>query len=97
MQTLSALDRLPSGSLECGIELLNKMRWHIRVTPSSSGTWVVLTGHSVLLRTDSRETVDAFLYGMALSHASLPPKLQDDYRAFMLASEGYDANNPPGD
>ena len=34
--------------------------------------WYVRAGESILLRTDTKETMDAFLYGMAVAYSIIP-------------------------
>jgi hypothetical protein len=97
MQELSWIDHLPSGALEGGIALLNKLRWHIRYEKAKTGPgWVVMTGHSVIFK-GSKASVDAFLYGMALSCAHMPKKMVEELRNYMLRQEGFDPENPPED
>ena len=38
-------------------------------------------GEDVLLRTDSRETAEAFLYGLGLAYSVLPPHLFEQLEA----------------
>ena len=62
------------GTLDRGIELINSLYWHLSVVQKDS-IWLVRSGDQVVLRTDSRETVDAFIYGMALAYSILPHEL----------------------
>lgn len=62
------------GSIEQGVQLVNQLEWNISVEEISY-VWYVKSGDQVLLRSDSKETVDAFLYGLALAYAVLPEDL----------------------
>jgi len=94
MQELRWLDHLPEGSLDGGIRLLNRLRWFIRFGQSQDGNWVVAAGHCVIFKSDSREAVDAFLYGMSLSYAVMKQELQDQFRGYMLEMSGLDPSDP---
>ncbi len=68
------------GSLEDGIELINRFHWFLSVVESKEGNieghhWFVLGGDQVLFSADTREAADAFLYGMALAYAVIPDYL----------------------
>jgi hypothetical protein len=75
------MSALPSSSLEGGIDLLNRFQWNMAVEQHGS-EWRVYGGHKILIRSDSRETVDAFIYGMALVHALLPENFATKLEAF---------------
>ena len=64
---------LPShiGSEKEITEIINKFHWNISCEKSGN-LWIVKGGEKVLLRTDSHESLDAFLYGMALAYSVLP-------------------------
>ena len=94
MQELRWMDHLPEESLEGGIKLLNRLRWFIRIGQSHDGNWVVAAGHCVIFKADSREAVDAFLYGMSLSYAVMKQELLDQVRTYMLESSGLDPSSP---
>jgi hypothetical protein len=64
------LDRLPGGTLDGAVELANRLYWAISVD-EHQGRWVVRGGEVVLLRTDSRQTVEAFLYGLGLAYGAI--------------------------
>lgn len=66
------------GSLEDGVELINKFHWFLTIVEGKSGKqWFVKSGESVIFSADSREAVDAFLYGMALAYSGIPDPLFD--------------------
>ena len=69
MQKLPWLHHI--GSLEDGIELVNKLFWNIALVKRDQ-QWYVYGGEKVIFCADSREAVDAFLYGLALAYAVLP-------------------------
>jgi hypothetical protein len=81
MQTLNLLDT-HVGSIDDGIQLINRFHWFLsveRVTVIEGGIpyWYVKGGESVIFSADTREAVDAFLYGMSLAYAVIPPPLFD--------------------
>jgi hypothetical protein len=65
------LDRLPNGTPEGANVLANRLYWSLRLA-EGHGRWVVYAGEDVLLRTDSRETAEAFLYGLGLAYGAIP-------------------------
>lgn len=75
------------GSMEEGIELIKKLFWPISYFRAEDGSWYVMSAESVILSTDSRETLDAFLYGMGLAYAGIPDDLLD-YVAKALMDRG---------
>ena len=56
--------------------------WNIEVKVVD-GRWLVGAGHKVLLKTESRDAADAFIYGVALAHSLLPRKLLEQLRKQM--------------
>jgi hypothetical protein len=68
------------GSLDDGIELANQLYWNITVFQGTDGIWYVLSGEPVIFKSDSRESVDAFLYGLGLAYGVLPPEVFDQLR-----------------
>ena len=79
MQEFSRINRLPHQSLEGGIELLESLWLYISYRQVGEH-WIVSEGHSVLLKTDSRDAAEAFIYGHALAYASIGPELQEQLR-----------------
>lgn len=79
MLELKWIDGLPDRSLESGVKLLRELGWHLSIR-EVDGVLFVNSGHTVLLKTSSRETVDALLYGMAISFATLPPRAVEEVR-----------------
>lgn len=63
-----------AGSFEEGIELINRYPWNLRVEQKEI-EWLVWAGDQIILRTDSRDSLDAFLYGMALASSIMPNSL----------------------
>ncbi len=74
MQDMRWLDHLPDGTLESGVELANRLYWDISWGQCGQ-QWCVWVGgveQHLLLRTNTREALDAFLYGLGLAYAVLP-------------------------
>jgi hypothetical protein len=71
MQELRWLEVLPEHSLDAGIKLLKELGWYLEVR-EMDGSYFVNAGHVVLLKTSSKEAVEALLYGMAISFSTLP-------------------------
>ena len=71
MQILSWLES-HVGSLDNAIKAANELYWNMRVEESEN-KWFIWAGDQTLLVTDNHESVDAFLYGLALAY-SIPPE-----------------------
>jgi hypothetical protein len=95
MQELKWLEVLPGRSLEGGIEMLNELKWNLK-TREVDDIWFVNTGHQVILKTSSREAVDALLYGLAIAFSVLPKGALEEFRKFMNESAGEGAPGGPG-
>ena len=87
MQELKWLEVLPEQSLEAGIRLLKELGWNLQVR-EMDGFFFVNSGHIVLLKTSTRESVDALLYGMAISFSTLPESALHAVRKFAKESAG---------
>ena len=87
MQELKWLEVLPEQSLEAGIRLLKELGWNLQVR-EIDGFFFVNSGHIVLLKTSTRESVDALLYGMAISFSTLPESALHAVRKFAKESAG---------
>lgn len=74
MLDLLWLNHLPDDSLEGGIKLANQLYWNITVA-GNEHRWVIRAGEAVILRTDSRDVADAFLYGLGLAYGVLPEEV----------------------
>ncbi|MBZ0318929.1 MAG: hypothetical protein K8L91_21115 [Anaerolineae bacterium] len=59
------------GSIEQGITLINRFLWHVSIV-EEAGEWRVYGGEKVIFASDSREAIDAFLYGMGLAYSTIP-------------------------
>lgn len=59
------------GSMDKALELVNDFCWSINVI-EENGMWYVRNKEAIVFSADSREAVDAFLYGMALSLSGIP-------------------------
>ena len=83
MQELTWMDHVVGGTLESGIDLASRLGWDISVTDNGR-QWQVWAGDQVILQTDSRQAVESFLYGMALSYSILPEpilaRIREEYR-----------------
>lgn len=89
MQELKWLEVLPNQSLEAGIKLLKELGWNLEVR-EIEGFLFVNSGHTVLLKTTSRDAVEALLYGMAISFATLPEGAIEAVRKFVKEATGED-------
>ena len=61
----------PNGTLEDGIAHANRLEWNI-TWAGDGALWGVWAGEGLMLRTDSKEVAEAFLYGLGLAYAILP-------------------------
>lgn len=87
MQELKWLEALLGQSLEAGIELLKGLGWNLQVR-ELDGFFFVNAGHIVLLKTSTRESVEALLYGMAISFSTLPESAVHEVRKFVKECTG---------
>jgi hypothetical protein len=85
MQELKWLEVLPEQSLDAGIRLLKELGWNLKVR-EVDGVWFVNSGHTVLLKTSTPESVEALLYGMAISFSTLPELALQEVRRFVKES-----------
>jgi hypothetical protein len=85
MQELKWLEVLPEQSLESGVRLLRDLGWNLQVREIDDVLFVN-SGHTVLLKTSSRESVEALLYGMAISFSTLPEAALKEVRKFVKES-----------
>lgn len=75
MNDLLMLERyFPGGSLEGGIELANRLDWGLSVQMSGDD-YVVSSGNEPIIRTESKDALQSFIYGLGLAYAILPDKL----------------------
>ena len=75
MNDLLMLERyFPGGNLEGGIELANRLDWGLTVQLSGDD-YVVSSGNEPILRTESKDALQAFIYGLGLAYAILPEGL----------------------
>jgi hypothetical protein len=85
MQELRWMKPLPDDTLEGGLRLLDELKWNVSVT-EADGHWYVNGGHVRLLKTSSRESVDAFLYGLALAYSAMPKETLSNLRQWAKAA-----------
>lgn len=64
-QELMWLDHV--GSIKDGIELINELGWNITIQNG-----FVLAGDQAIFKSDSKDAIDAFIYGMALAYSVIP-------------------------
>ena len=75
MNDLLMLERyFPGGKLEGGIELANRLDWGLSVQMSGED-FVVASGNEPILRTESKDALQSFIYGLGLAYAILPEGL----------------------
>ena len=75
MNDLLMLERyFPGGSLEGGIELANRLDWGLSVQMSGED-FVVSSGNEPIIRTESKDALQSFIYGLGLAYAILPDQL----------------------
>ena len=75
MNDLLMLERyFPGGKLEGGIDLANRLDWGLSVQMAGDG-YVVSSGDEPILRTESKDALQAFIYGIGLAYAILPVDL----------------------
>ena len=75
MNELLMLERyFPGGNLEGGIELANRLDWGLSVQMSGV-EYVVCSGNEPILRTESKDALQSFIYGLGLAYAILPERL----------------------
>ncbi len=73
MLKLLWLDHFADDSLDEATALANQLYWNLSIHQGKDGeTWYVHAGESLILRTDSKECLDAFLYGLGLAYTVLP-------------------------
>jgi hypothetical protein len=85
MQELKWLEVLPEQSLEAGVRLLKELGWNLQVR-EIDGFLFVNSGHTILMKTSTKESVEALLYGMAISFSTLPEKALQEVRRFVKES-----------
>ena len=75
MNDLLMLDKyFPGGTLEGGIGLANRLDWGLTIQMAGL-EYVVSSGDQPIFRTESKDGLQAFIYGMGLAYAILPEKL----------------------
>ncbi len=75
MNELLMIDKyFPGGNLEGGIELANRLDWGLSVQMAGED-YVVSSGEEPILRTESKDALQTFIYGLGLAYAVLPEEL----------------------
>jgi len=85
MQELRWMEPLPDHTMEGGLRLLDELKWNITVTEGDQH-WYVNGGHVRLLKASSRESLDAFLYGLALAYSAMPREILSQLRRWVKAA-----------
>jgi hypothetical protein len=71
MLELPMLDNWPEPPLSEGLARANRLYWNL-TWGEADGVWFGKVGEDILLRTDAKETMDAFLHGMAVAYSIIP-------------------------
>jgi hypothetical protein len=75
MNDLLMLEKyFPGGNLEGGIELANRLDWGLSVQMAGD-EYVVSSGDQPILRTETKDALQSFIYGLGLAYAVLPEDL----------------------
>ena len=75
MNDLLMLEKyFPGGNLEGGIDLANRLDWGISVKMAGDG-YVVSSGDEPILRTEHKDALQSFIYGLGLAYAILPEEV----------------------
>jgi hypothetical protein len=69
----------PDNSLEIWLKRVNELKWNINVRKFQD-QWIVCSGDQDVLRTDSYEAVEAFLYGLSLAYTIIPDDMFARFR-----------------
>ena len=77
------------GSIDDAVVSANQLYWGIEVKQHSQ-RWTVQSGDQALLISDNRESVDAFLYGLALAYSILPDESLKVVREQVKEMMGFD-------
>lgn len=85
---------LPNGTIGDGIARANRLYWSITWW-DHDGIWYVKGGEDLLLKTDSREVAEAFLYGLGLAYSVLPDGIFDAIEREVKRLVGDDDPAPP--
>jgi hypothetical protein len=64
----------PDGNLEGGIDLANRLDWGITVRMAGD-MYVVSSGDEPILRTETKDALQCFIYGLGLAYAVLPEEM----------------------
>jgi hypothetical protein len=78
---------LPVGTLEEAVTFLRGLHWHPGVK-EVEGFLYLRMGHTVVLKTDSKDVVNASLYGAATAYRSLPESILAAHRDYLLRHFG---------
>jgi hypothetical protein len=87
MLDMKMISLLPSASLEGGLGLLNKLKWNISVRKEDD-VWLVFGGEKCLLKSSSKESAEAFVYGLSLAYGTLPDDILDQVQRHAQGAAG---------
>jgi hypothetical protein len=73
MIKLNWLPNYFNNNLYDGIERINKLKWNLSINyDEDHGIWGVASGEALIFKTDSKEALESFLYGLGLAYNVLP-------------------------
>lgn len=70
------------GSMDNAIELINRFYWNISIVQIGQN-WIVKGGEVSIFETDNKDSVDAFIYGMALAYSVIPEPIVKQLKDFL--------------
>jgi len=72
MIELKWIDYFPENRLEVAFPILDKLGWSLTVSHYEQH-WYVYASESLIFKTDSKEALDSFLYGIGLTYICYDP------------------------
>jgi hypothetical protein len=69
-------NRFPENEFESAFSYMNSLDWNLSFHQSAE-KWVLIAGDKLLASFDTREELDAFIFGLALGFAVLPDEVID--------------------
>lgn len=99
MQTLNWLES-HIGTLKDCEDIINQFCWFLSIVEANS-KWYIKSGEVVIYSADNRDSIDTFLYAMALGLNTMPPhignKLVEDTKAWCDSLSGLPPSDKPDD
>ncbi len=70
----------PDETIEAAIAIINELGWHLRLVQGADEKWYIGSGEdgSFLFVSDQRSEVEAFIFGMALTLATVPGDIYNE-------------------